>query len=75
MPFCPVNKKRERPRGKAAEEVELETDDESNNPMSLQMKSPLQLQPQRDGLLHPLIHLLSVVFLRESGNGSPTFAS
>ena len=29
----PIKRGRERPRGKAAEEVELETDDEGNNPM------------------------------------------
>ena len=46
----PIKRGRERPRGKATEEVKLETDDEGNNPMPLQSKSPLQLQ--RNGLLH-----------------------
>ena len=61
MPFCPVNKKRERPRGKAAEEVELETDDDGNNPMPLQPKSPLQLQ--RDDLLHIVCSKCNLIFI------------
>ena len=60
LSFCPgkchfvpsIKRGRERPRGKAAGEVDLETDDEGNNSMPLQPKSPLQLQPKRGGLLH-----------------------
>ena len=52
----------ERPRGKAAEEFELETDDEGNNPLPrLQPKSPLQLQ--RDGLLHVVCSIYNLIFI------------
>ena len=60
---------RKRPRGKGrgrgrgritAKEVELETDDEGNNPMSLQQKSPLLLQPQR-GCRDCILFVLHIV--------------
>ena len=69
LPFCPgkcrfvpsIKRGRERPPGKAAEEVELETDDEGNNLMPLQPKSPLQLQ--RDGLLHVVCSKYNLIFI------------
>ena len=65
--FCPAflslcRSVPERPRGKAAEEFELETDDEGNNPLPrLQPKSPLQLQ--RDGLLHIVCSKYNLIFI------------
>ena len=66
-PFCPVflslcRSVPERPRGKAVEEFELETDDEGNKPLPrLQPKSPLQLQ--RDGLLHVVCSIYNLIFI------------
>ena len=78
----PIKRGRERPRGKAAEEVELETDDQGSNPMPLQPISPLQLQPLRGGLLHIFCSKYNLIFiyyqlvcLEKVGTVSPTFAS
>ena len=60
-PIPPIKRGRERPRGKAAEEVDLETDDGGNNPMPLQPKSPLQLQ--RDDLLHIVCSKYNLIFI------------
>ena len=91
LSFCPeksrfvplIKRGRERPPGKPAEEVELETDDEGNNPTCLSNRNPLSNSNPKEVVCYILFvvniiynfHLLSVGLLRLREYGSPTFAS